>query len=159
MQKRRFRHPPFDGDVSLVFNNNLGRKLLSDACSIVSATASSISTVTAAASSMSRIIRETLSLKVLRCLQHKRSPWRQHKTLASEGRGNYCYSRCSALAESSAKRGRSYKTYMGCKEYSIVLGRNMWLCNGTKGEVAGKKRTWVVCLCQVEYHKLMFDNK
>ena len=50
-------------------------------------------------------------------------------------------------------------TTMHCEEYSVVAGHDMFLCNSTTISVGGENKTWKVCLCHVEYHKLKFNNK
>ena len=72
MQEWRFQHPTFHRDMSSVFNNNLGRKIRSDAKGIVSAAMSTVADVTAAASSASRTMHAISSLKALRFTQQQK---------------------------------------------------------------------------------------
>ena len=145
MRSLSFSHPPWVRDISRVFNNGVGRKVRSDAHGIV----------VAAGSSASKVIAALSSLKALRFTQQKRSPWRHHQNLACERRGRCAYSRCPGIVGSKLKNG--YDINMRCEECSALLNKDVFLCNGTKGLVEGEKRTWKVCLCHVEYHKLMFN--
>jgi hypothetical protein len=163
MRERSFSHPPIFRKMSQLHNSGVGRKVRSDANGIVAAAGSSVTEVrgmiAAAGLSSSRMIRAISSIKALWYTQQKRSPWRHHQSVAFEKRGRCAYNKCPGIADSKSKVPRCYETNMRCEECTVLLGRDIFLCNGTKGLVEGEKRTWKVCLCHVEYHKLMFNNK
>ena len=87
----------------------------------------------------------------------KRSPWRVHQSAVCKRRGRCEYECCPGWVFSSAKEQRAYKTNMRCEECSEFLGRDVFLCNGTKGKVEGETNKWNVCNCHRKFHQQIFD--
>ena len=48
---------------------------------------------------------------------------------------------------------------MQCEQCSEMLGRDVFLCNGTVGKVRGKKDEWKVVRCHEAYHNAVFNKK
>ena len=139
------RHPSILRDLSRVFASGAGRKIRSDARGIARGP------VTAAA-----IMAKVARAKCLRYKQQHRSPWRQHQSMACERRG-YCENtECPGQGQA---RWRARETNMRCEECSEMLGRNVFLCNGTRGLVDGEVRKWKVICCHQEYHDSLFSKK
>ena len=159
MRTRRFSHPPIIRDMTPLFDNNLGIVRRSDAHGNMDAGVSTVSAVTAAGSLASRTVKAISSLKALRFTQQKRSPWRQHQSIAYEKRGRCAYVGCPGLSSGKSKEPRKWDTNMRCEECSVIDGYDVFLCNGIKGLVEGEKKTWNVCTCHSEYHKARYNNK
>ena len=122
MRTRRFANPPIIRDMTRRFDINLGIKRRSDAHGIMDAGVSTISAVTAAASSASRTVKAILSLNALCFTQQKRSPWRQHHSIAYEKRGRCIYTGCPGLSTTNTQRSRKSFTSMRCEECSASDG-------------------------------------
>ena len=103
------------------------------------AVVSTVSAVTAAAGSSSRTVKAILSLKALRFMQQKRSPWHQHQRLLDEKQGRCVYAACPGLSLSKSKTPRKSDTNMRCGESSVINGYDVFLCNGIKGLIERKK--------------------
>ena len=144
MRQRVFLHPPIIKDMTRVFDNNIVRQIQTNARGIIDTGVSTVSAVTAAASSVSSMARAILSLNALCFTQQNRSPWRQYQSLAYEKRGFYTYDTCHGIAEPKRKNKRSYETNMHCEEYNTIAGRNVFLCNDTKWLVEGEKNLSVM---------------
>ena len=81
--------------------------------------------------------------------------WSHHQNLACEKRGKCDYENCPRRL---AGKRQGYDTNMRCEECSVLEGRDVFLCNGTKGKVEGSKNKWEVCLCHVRYHNQKFGK-
>jgi hypothetical protein len=58
------------------------------------------------------------------------SPWRIHQSEAVAKRGRCGWEDCPGKLASKAAYPRSSNTYMRCKECSVRLGKDVFLCNG-----------------------------
>ena len=139
------RHPTVLRDLTRVFNSGAGRKIRSE-CRGISAAARSYGGVMASAA----------RIKSLRYKQQHREPWRKHQSLAFELRGPCAYSCCPGQG---IQRIKKRDTNMRCEECSELLGRNIFLCNGTHGLLPGEKKKYVVINCHEEYHRKLFNKK
>ena len=133
------RHPAVLRDLSRVFNSGAGRKIKKNVTGITRGPV------------MSRVAR----MKSLRHKQQHRSPWRQHQSMACERRG-YCDN--DACPGQGQQYRRPCKTNMHCEECSEMFGRDVFLCNGTKGKVEGSNNRWNVVCCHKEYHDSLFSK-
>ena len=134
------RHPTILRDLSRVFNSGAGRKFKNTVTGITRGPA------------MTKVAR----IRTLRYKQQHRSPWRQHQNMACERRG-YCEN--VDCPGNGNVVWRTRQTNMRCEECSEILGRDVFLCNGTIGKVEGSKNRWKVVCCHKEYHEYMFDKK
>ena len=75
--------------------------------------------------------------------------------MACERRG-YCENEdCPGQGQ---KRWKRCETNMRCEECSEMLGRDVFLCNGTKGLVDGDKKKWKVVCCHKVFHESMYSK-
>ncbi|KAL7526484.1 hypothetical protein ACHAXR_001514 [Thalassiosira sp. AJA248-18] len=95
----------------------------------------------------------TKPIDTLRRLRHKqkKSEWRTHQSISCEKKGRCQWENCPGKKKSQAMVKRTYDTYMRCEECSARLGKNMFLCNGTK---SGKP-----VLCHIAFHTKYHNKK
>ena len=139
------RHPASLCDFTRVFNSGAGRKVCTDAKGVCLAAANAAS-----------VMAQVALVKTLRYTQAHRSSWRQHQSKTCEQLG-YCES-CDCPGQ-GIKRWRPRETNMRCEECSEMLGRDVFLCNGTAGLVDGGERRWKVLHCHEEFHNSMCNKK
>ena len=149
MRTYAFYHPPPLRDMSHVFNTGIGRKVRSSAARIVVQASSAVETVVAGFA----------SIRDFRKMQQKRSLWRHHQSVPCTSRGHCDWDGCPGLVKSSADRQRKTKTNMICEECSLLAGENIFLCNGIKEKIDGKKERWHTQNCHQAYHNSKFNNK
>ena len=102
-----------------------------------------------------KAMAKATSLKTLRLKQQKRSPWRHHQSLAFVKRGKCVFKNSPRRI---AGKSHGYDTFMRCEECSALEGRDVYLCNGTKGKKKGSTTRWEVCLCHVGYNNEKFGK-
>jgi hypothetical protein len=87
-------------------------------------------------------------------LQEAESPWRIHQSFVMETKGRCCWKDCPRIENSEGRRKCAYTTRKGCKECSILYGRNMFTCNNTK-------RNGFISKCNAFhecYHESIYDT-
>ena len=141
------RHPAILRDLSRVYQSGFGRRVRIDCRGVGDEVPSEGPSVMARVAWMKSVQRE----------KTRRSPWRVHQSTACERRGRCEYDCCPGWVYSVAKERRAYQTNMVCEECSEFLGRDVFLCNGTKGKVEGETNLWHVCNCHKKFHEQIFD--
>ena len=135
--------------VFSILTCKFGQKIRFDARGVMGSAGSSVSEasnmIAAAGTLASRRARTASSAKPLWFTQQKRSPQRQHQSLTYEKRGLCAYKGCPGTVASKRKYPQSYETNMRCKECSLLLDKDIFLCNGRKGLAEDEKRIWKVC--------------
>ena len=66
----------------------------------------------------------------------KKAPWRRHQSVDPSSMGRCQYVDCPGRKASKAKVPRPYDAYLRCKKCSIVLGKDIFLCNAYKKHIS-----------------------
>ena len=141
MQQQKPDHPkPVCNLLKSVFETGTGRKICLDTKGL---------TVV----SNGRTRNDSRVPTQLNCLQKKQKldHWCVHQSAALASCGRCIFAGCPGLKKSKAKRQRAPKTYMRCVEYSVLQGKDIFLCNKTKQGVPQ--------LCHWMYHSKHFSKK
>ena len=149
MRTYAFYHASPLRDMSSVFNTGIGRKVNSTAKGIVAQ----------ASSAVEAVIAGFAPIRGFRKMQQQRSPWRHHQSVPCTSRVHCDWDGCPGLVKSSADRQRKTKTNMICEECSVLAEKNIFLCNGIKEKIDGKKERWHTQNCHQAYHNSKFNHK
>ncbi len=85
-------------------------------------------------------------------LQETESPWRIHQCFVTAKKGWCCWKDCPGIDNSEGTRERAYSTHKGCKECSILYGRDVFLCNDMK-------RNGVIEKCYIAFHECYHESE
>ena len=138
MRSQRAEHPTWLRNISKVFDSGVGQKMRSDAKGLIAG----------AGRQRTHVLTR---LGALRTKQRK-TPWRQHQSLAHAKQGRCSWEGCPGKKASKAAYPRSYDTFMRCEECSAFQGKDVFLCNDIKGRVEGDTQSRKTIQCHLAYH-------